>query len=253
MEVLDMAIVAEMKLDDKEYKRLYNEQREKAEYLEGFIGESTVEQIKQDKDKIESLSKEVVEQDKKIAVLNNKVKEKDNTINLLRENRDKEIKEAENRVKIQVERAKEAEAEEKVRHAKANEAYKVRQNEVKPLKAKYEALLEHIGETTDRTDKNVLQLIELVTSEFDKIEQLITDDRTQVELKEAVREIKRDTINKISKDNIAEECREINRLLNEGKTQKEIANIMYPDIKRREVKVSDRIKSKTYKKMYGVQ
>lgn len=236
--------IERLKVSEDTYKGLYDEQKEKVSYLEKFIGDSTVESIKADKEKITQM-------DKQIAVLNNSIKEKDSTISLLREQRDKEIREAEDRIRIQLERSKEAEIREKVNSAKSNEAFKVRQNEVKPLKAQYEALLEHIGETTDRTDKNVLSLIELVTNGFNKIEQLISKGGTQEEIKEAVEEVKRDTISKISKDDIADECLRIHNLLLEGKTQKEIANIMYPDLKRREIKVSDRIKSKAYKEMFN--
>lgn len=249
-EVFDMT-VERLRVSEDTYKRLYDEQKDKIEYLEGFIGDSTVEKIKADKEKIETLSNRVTQQDKEIAVLSNTVKEKDNTISLLREQRDKEIREAEDRIKIQLERSKGAEIREAVKSAKSNEAFKIRQNEVKPLKAQYEALLEHIGETTDRTDKNVLGLIELVTNGFNKIEQLISKGGTQEEIKEAVEEVKRDTISKISKDDIVEECKEIHRLLSEGKTQKEIANLMYPDLNRRETKVSERIKSKTYQKLFN--
>lgn len=245
--------VERLKVSEESYKGLYDEQREKIEYLEKFIGDSTVEKIKADRKMIETLNKKVVEQDKQIAVLSNTVKEKDNTICLLREQRDKEIREAEDRIKIQLERNKEAEVRESVKHAKANEAFKVRQNEVKPLKAQYEALLEHIGETTDRTDKNVLNLIELVTNGFNTVEQLISKGGTQEEIKEAVEEVKRDTISKISKDDINEECRKIHSLILEGKTQKEIANIMYPNLARKEIKVSDRIKSKAYQRLFEEQ
>ena len=244
--------VERLRISEESYKSLYDEQKEKVEYLEKFIGDSTVEKIKQDRRMIETLNKKVSEQDKQIAVLSNTIKEKEAAIGLLREQRDKEIEEAKNLVRIQLERDKEAEVRESVKHAKANEAFKVRQNEVKPLKAQYEALLEHIGETTDRTDKNVLNLIELVTNGFNRVEQLISEGGTQEEIREAVEEVKRDTISKINnKEDIIKECREIHSLLEQGKSQKEIANIMYPDLKRKETKVSDRIKSKTYQKLFN--
>jgi uncharacterized coiled-coil protein SlyX len=245
--------VEKLRVSEESYKNLYDEQKEKIDYLEKFIGDSTVERIKADKGKIETLSKKVAEQDKQIAVLNNSIKEKEEAISLLREQRDKEIKQAIKRV----EREKDNEYAVKLKDKGTNERRNIRNKEVKPLEQKVE-----------EQDKEIDRLQAMHSETMEKLEQVLNELSTNTELTEKVLELVKsliekgepkekivDTIDKaietIDRGSVADECRKIHQLVLEGKTQKEIANIMYPDLKRREVKVSDRIKSKTYQKMFN--
>ena len=47
--------VERLRISEESYKSLYDEQKEKVEYLEKFIGDSTVEKIKADKKMIDTL------------------------------------------------------------------------------------------------------------------------------------------------------------------------------------------------------
>lgn len=261
-----MAVVQEITLGDKEYKRLYEEQRDKINYLERFIGDSTVEQIKRDQDKIEKLK---TERD----TYKGQAEEADKRVN--------EIKKAYEVAKINLEKQIRAEKEKQLIDFKKNTNSK----KIKPLESKISELeleLNSIKEKLnqakidkDIADKRVVEvetllksrdeeierlktienkvdsLTELVSSKLESILDIVSNNGSREDIVEAVEKVSESIGKKVSTQSIEDECRLIHSLLEQGKTQKEIAAILYPDLARREVKVTDRIKSKTYKKLFN--
>lgn len=237
-----MSTVQQIKLTDETYKRLYKEQEEELSYLKEFIKGSSLKEIKETQQERDSLKIEN-------SNLKGQVEQLKNTVRVIREQADKRVEQAEKRVAIE----KDREYSQKLTDKGKNERRSIREKEVKPVEQKLayvESERDRISEMYNSllTEFNVSHENErLILETCREILERVRDKVNDRETKEAITK----EITNLSKVDIEQECREIHRLLEEGKTQKEVANIMYPDVKRREVKVSARVKSKTYIKMYG--
>ena len=138
----------------------------------------------------------------------------------------------------------EAVAKQQVRDAKANEAKRVRNKEVIPLKAERDALVEQIDKTTRDTNEKVTELNETVTnltnlciSSFNEILSILNNSSTIEEAAEAVDDIIVETKTalgipysnnrKPSKQDKIEFTKLVNSLSESGKTNKEIAKHLY--------------------------
>ena len=226
-----MGEIKALQLNDKDSNRIIQEQKEELEYLKSFIGNVSIESIKQKDIKITEQERIITEKDKKILVLENSIKEKSSTIELLQKNRKDDIEKAVNQERARLTSLKNTEAENKVKNAKANTANKIRKEELEPIKAKYEALLEHIGETTDRIDINVLQILEIITNAFDNVSKEIDNCTTKEEIKNVLEKTKQEIIEethdktncKPTEEDKKKICNRIRQLELQGLNNKQIA------------------------------
>ena len=259
-----MAEVARAKTLDKLYsgqvpETLYQQEKEQREFLQEFIGDATIQEIV-------SLRQEV----KKIPVLEAQLSEKDNTIKEVKEQCEKRIE--------NIKAVKKRETEYVKEEALKNQRYNMQSKQIKPLEEELEktktelkeaqASLESVkaqnieNETLlkSRDDEikrlksielKVDTLTEIITRNFESLIDLINKGSSKEEMIQAVEKVSESLGTKVTKEQIEQECKQIHDYLEQGLSQKEIANLMYPGLGRKEVKVSDRIKSATYKKLYG--
>lgn len=127
-------------------------------------------------------------------------------------------------------------------------------SELEQLKAKWvesETLLKSRDEEIERLQTIEFKLdtlSDVMTDKLDCLIEMIKSGRDTSEIVETVEQIKSTMT---TKPDVESECRLIHQLINEGKTQRDIAKIVFPGVARGEAKVSERKKSKTWLRLFG--
>ena len=141
-----------------------------------------------------------------------------------------------------------ADYERQLVNAKSNGSRKVKaENETlkeanKTQQEMYNSLLEQFN----KSHENELAIMNMCKEILETVKQLVVNGSTAEEVVKTID----NNVETLQKYTIKEECETIHNMLENKYTKKEIANILYPDLKRREQKVQDRINSKLYKDMY---
>lgn len=264
--------IERLEISEDTYKGLYNEQKEKVEYLEGFISKSTVERIK-----------ELENKEKQLETLKVQLDEKDNTIKEIKEQADKRVKAIEYMKDRELEITKKSVLDKQranINYTTVNPLKKELESsqaelervktELEKVKSDYiesetllrsrEEEIQRLKSIEDKVDTNGEKLDSIISKldiSFDSLFELLGETEADDKVVEAVDDIQ-DTINTGSKpteeDKIAI-CKEIKTLKNLGKTNKQIAEslmktnkwfIGIKSLNSAEQKVGRYIKSKHY-------
>lgn len=221
-------------------KNNLDKETELRRYLEKFIGDSSIERIK------ELEAKEI-----ELKILKVRYEEKEAELSNLRDSINERIKQA---VKL-----KEKELTREREQALKYKQYNIESKKVKPLKQETERLtaekktLEEMYKSLSEDHNKIISILEDIMSMVSNIQQILNDNGTTEEVKKQVENIVRVYGKKPTKEQLVYECKEIHRMLSKGITQKEIASILYPGDKRGEVRVSERKRSKTWRELYNEQ
>lgn len=247
---------------------LYDEQIEKCSILEEVLKFSTAEQIRRDQETIKELTSERDSLKGQVDGYNKQLEEVKRAYDIAKRNLAMQLR---------------AEKEQQLADYKKNTTYK----KIRPLEDKINSLNNELSSTKEKlkqveldkstAEKRVVEaetllksrdeeierlktieekvdnLTELVSNKLENILDIVSSNGSREDIVEAVEKVSESIGKRVSTKSIEEECRRIHSLMAEGKTQKEIAVLMYPDLARREVKVTDRIKSKTYQRMFNEQ
>jgi hypothetical protein len=191
-----MGAVKEITLSDNKYRQLYENVKAENEIISAIASKAVA-------DKVLFLEKENKTLNKQVNNLTGQLKVSNDTVEKMKSTYDKavaDIKTSYNKMlNEQLNRQKrddEAVAKQQVRDAKANEAKRVRNKEVYPLKAERDALVEQIDKTTRDTNEKVTELNETVTkltnlciSSFNEILSILNNSSTIEEAADAVDDI----------------------------------------------------------------
>lgn len=191
-----MGAVKEITLSDNNYKQLYENAKAENEIISTIASKAVA-------DKVIFLEKENKTLNEQVNNLTGQLKVSNDTVEKMKSTYDKavaDIKTSYNKtLQEQLNRQKkydEAVAKQQIRDAKSNEAKRVRNKEVFPLKAERDALVEQIDRTTRDTNEKVTELNETVTkltnlciSSFNEIISILNNSSTIEEAAEAVDDI----------------------------------------------------------------
>lgn len=191
-----MSVIKEIALSENTYKQLYDNVKTENEILTGICSRVVA-------DKIISLEKENKTLTEQVNNLEGQLKESSESLSNMKKQYDKsvdDIKSAyETRLSGQLNRQRilsEEDTKQKVRDAKSNEAKRIRNKEVTPLKAERDALIEQIDRTTKETNNIVKELNDkvdtlnqLCINSFSEIISIISNAKTVEEIQEAVEDV----------------------------------------------------------------
>lgn len=271
--------ISTLKLSEDTYKNMYEEQCKEVEYIKQFIGNSSKEKIKSLCDENNSLKIEN-------ATLKGKVEQAEKSIEAIKTEADKRVKQVQADVNKRIEYAKssvmrnmEAEYKIKLDNKGYNARADVRRKEVKPaemraeaaekerdrIKEMYEQLLnEHdithkkLDTLTEKLDENT-EKIDTITEYsleiLSVIKQSIVSGESSEKLIEKI-DSGIETLNKRecrTKEELEAEDIQIIQMIKDGKSDTDIANIIYEhlsSIQSRRTQLSKRKKTKRFKKLY---
>lgn len=245
---------------------LYEALREEKELQDKWLKVSVARQL-------ETLEKENSELRVERDSLRGQLEQVDKHIRDIKEQADKRVKELENKHESGRERQK------GVWESRLNDSYidiRSKEAEIKRLKQKIseletsreklnnkfiesEALLKSRDEEIERLksiESKIDTLYELLTSNLEEIKDMINSNKDKSEILETIEEMEETVKRKKarSKEEIEAENKEIIRMINEGMTDKEIANIIFKDYSSensRKVALSKRKNTKGFKGLLG--
>lgn len=224
--------------------------KEKINILESVIEYSTAETLKGLREKLQTLEKEVIQLRVKDSEKDRLIAEKEKRITDLQNNFNHQLN-----AQLQLQR-NQFEAEKK--QSLSDQRKNIRSKEVKPEREKAEQAREEVDRIQNMynqllnefklSHRNEEAIIGLCSDILSTVKQLVLNGNTSEEIIEKI-----DTgVETLQTYTIKEECEIIHNMLENKYSKKEIANILYPDLKRKEQKVQDRINSKTYRDMYDI-
>lgn len=241
-----MGAVKEITLSNDTYKQLYETAKAENEIISAIASKAVA-------DKILFLEEENKTLNEQVNNLTGQLKVSNDTVEKMKSTYDvsvAEIKASYNKMlQNQLNRQKKDDedvAKQQIRDAKANEAKRVRNKEVVPLKAERDALVEQIDKTTRDTNEKVTELNETVTkltniciSSFNEILSILNNSSTIEEATDAVDDIIVETKTALGipysdnrKPTLEEKIQlenEILELYNSGMSNKEIALKLFND------------------------
>jgi DNA repair exonuclease SbcCD ATPase subunit len=236
---------------------MYNEALHQLDFLKEFIGSTTIEHIKH-------LEEEV----KRIPVLEIQVQEKDRALEEVKRLADKRVQDIKAHMNEQAEKYKD--------EALQKQRYNINYTDINPLKKELESAKQELESTKQELGNVKAQYIEsetLLRSRDEEIQRLDTLQQTMesmiIEFREnfnniirlldsgASNEEVKNAVNKsmkaMSSEELDRECEQIFIYTHQGLTNKQIGEIMYPDVNRAPKRVSDRRDRAYYKKISDVK
>lgn len=191
-----MGAVKEITLSDNTYKQLYENAKAENEIISTIASKAVADKVLFLEEKNKTLNEQVNNLTGQLKVSNDTVEKMKSTYDKavadIKTSYNKTLQEQLNRQK----KYDEAVAKQQIRDAKSNEAKRVRNKEVFPLKAERDALVEQIDRTTRDTNEKVTELNETVTkltnlciSSFNEILSILNNSSTIEEAAEAVDDI----------------------------------------------------------------
>lgn len=192
--------------NDKTYRELYEQQSNEVEYLKKFIGDASIQKIKN----LESLTPEIKR-------LQSIIDEKQQTIDLLREQLNKKVQAA------VINREHQLNSEHKTQMK--NQKYNTQEKVIKPLQKENEEL----KITNEQLMKEIQEIKVIVSNNQDLlnkiIEILLNSSNIKTAKEEVITLIKNEGLGiKPTQDEKVIIANEIKALMDEGLTQKEIAD-----------------------------
>ena len=230
---------------------LYNNTKEKLDYLESLVGDLATDKIKQLKEELNTIKME-----------------RDNYKGQL-EQVEKRIKEIKEQYEKEIENINKAHEDGKARqrgkwendvnyYYRESEKYKTELNRVKTeLNNKDEQLNKYKTELEKELIKVSLldtmnNKLDTILNEIANISDMLVELDNNNSTKEEVIEAVKNKVNKISNIDIAHECERIYIMTMQGLTVEQIAEELYPGVKRGRSKVSERKGHKFYTNITGV-
>ena len=209
--------------------------KERINLLESVIDYSTAETINKLKEKNKELETEAI----KLRATDSEIR---NSIN--------------NKIKFKEEQLR-REYDEKHKQSLIDMRKNIRQKEVKPK----EEIIEQSKEEVDRiqnmydsllkefnkSHENETTILNLCSDILTNVKQLINNGATHDEIVNKIDS----SVESLKNLSIKDECEIIHNFIENGHSKKEVAAYLYPDLKRREQKVQERINSKQYQEMFG--
>lgn len=241
-----MGAVKEIALSDNTYKQLYETAKAENELITSIATKAVADKVVSLEKENKTLTGQVNSLTVQLAVSNDTVEKMQSTYDKavadIKTSYSKMLQQQLNRQK----KDDEAAAKLQVEYAKSNEARRVRNKEVIPLKAERDALVEQIDRTTQETNSIVKELNDKVTSltnlcvnSFSEIINIISNAKTVEEVQEAVEDVivetktalgipytdnrKPSKADKIAFTNL------VNQLSESGLSNKAIANKLYSE------------------------
>lgn len=237
-----MSAVKQMKLDNDSYKYLYETESEKVALLTTVCSEATaalVQQLKTENSELKLQNSNLIGQ---ISKAEDSIKTMNSMVNDVKAAYENKLKQQEFKNSYTVAEAKATSA----KQARSSERAKVRATEVKPLKAENDKLLETINNITSQHYKEFTDFVNLSVKQHDELVNMLTKIINLV----SNDDIKNSLKNDIEKLTIKQENEIIHSMLSSGCSNTEIADRLWPTLGRRYAKLSERLKSNSYLKMY---
>ena len=224
-------------------RSLYDREKELRETYERVIESSVVERVESLTEQNKVLSEQNIELRAKFETLNKSYSD-------LKSESDKRVEQAVKSIKRELQ----VEKEQSLKYQRQNiESKKV--VPIKKEKEQVESERDRLQEMYNDLRADHSEMLTLLRDVFDvvtNIKTLIENNGTMEQVKEQVERVESVESLTVERDT-KRECELIHQLLQEGKTQREIAGIVFPGDKRGERRVSDRKHSKLYERLFGEQ
>lgn len=237
-----MSAVKQMKLDNDSYKYLYETESEKVALLTTVCSEATaalVKQLKTENNELKLQNSNLIGQ---LSKAEDSIKTMNNMVNDVKTVYENKLKQQEFKNSYTIVEAKATSA----KQARSSERAKVRATEVKPLKDENDKLLETINNITSQHYKEFTDFVNLSVKQHDELVDMLTKIIDLVSNDDKKNSLKND----IEKLTIKQENEIIHSMISSGCSNTEIADRLWPTLGRRYVKLSERLKSNSYLKMY---
>ena len=226
---------------------LYNDTKNKLEYLEGLVGELSV-------DKIDHLNKEL------------------ETVKTERDSYSGQVKQLELRIQDLKKAHEDGKARQRGKWEADVDYYKNELNksktelskcrtELNNCKAELNSSEEQLSECRTELEKELIKVdllntmdnkLDTVLAEITSISDMLVEMSENNSTKDDVIEAVKNRVNSINKVDVISECERIYIMTEQGLSAEQIAEIMYPGVKRGSIKVSERRKHKYYENIVGV-
>lgn len=237
-----MSAVKQIKLDSDSYKYLYETESEKVALLTTVCSEATaalVQQLKTENNELKLQNSNLIGQ---LSKAEDSIKTMNNMVNDVKAAYENKLKQQEFKNSYTIVEAKATSA----KQARSSERAKVRATEVKPLKAENDKLLETINNITSQHYNEFTDFVKLSVKQHDELVDMLTKIIDLVSNDDKKNSLKND----IEKLTIKQENEIIHSMISSGCSNTEIADRLWPTLGRRYVKLSERLKSNSYLKMY---
>ena len=237
-----MSAVKQMKLDNESYKYLYETESEKVALLTTVCSEATaalVQQLKTENNELKLQNSNLTGQ---LSKAEDSIKTMNNMVNDVKDAYEDKLKQQEFKNNYTVIEAKATSA----KQARSSERAKIRATEVKPLKDENDKLLETINNITSKHYKEFTDFVNLSVKQHDELVDMLTKIMDLVSNDDKKNSLKSD----IEKLTIKQENEIIHSMLSSGCSNTEIADRLWPTLGRRYTKLSERLRSNSYLKMY---
>ena len=237
-----MQAVKQIKLDSDSYKYLYETESEKVALLTTVCSEATaalVQQLKTENNELKLQNSNLIGQ---LSKAEDSIKTMNSMVNDVKAAYENKLKQQEFKNSYTVVEAKATSA----KQARSSERAKVRATEVKPLKAENDKLLETINNITSQHYKEFTDFVNLSVKQHDELVDMLTKILDLVNNDDKKNSLKSD----IEKLTIKQENEIIHSMLSSGCSNTEIADRLWPTLGRRYTKLSERLRSNSYLKMY---
>ena len=237
-----MSAVKQMKLDSDSYRYLYETESEKVALLTTVCSEATaalVQQLKTENNELKLQNSNLTGQ---LSKAEDSIKTMNSIVNDVKTAYENKLKQQEFKNSYTVIEAKATSA----KQARNSERAKIRATEVKPLKDENDKLLETINNITSKHYKEFTDFVNLSVKQHDELVNMLTKIIDLVSNDDKKNSLKSD----IEKLTIKQENEIIHSMLSSGCSNTEIADRLWPTLGRRYTKLSERLKSNSYLKMY---
>lgn len=237
-----MSAVKQIKLDYDSYKYLYETESEKVALLTTVCSEATaalVQQLKTENNELKLQNSNLIGQ---LSKAEDSIKTMNSMVNDVKAAYENKLKQQEFKNSYTVVEAKATSA----KQARSSERAKIRATEVKPLKDENDKLLETINNITSQHYKEFTDFVNLSVKQHDELVDMLTKIIDLVSNDDKKNSLKSD----IEKLTIKQENEIIHSMLSSGCSNTEIADRLWPTLGRRYTKLSERLRSNSYLKMY---
>ena len=237
-----MSAVKQIKLDYDSYKYLYETESEKVALLTTVCSEATaalVQQLKTENNEVKLQNSNLIGQ---LSKAEDSIKTMNSMVNDVKAAYENKLKQQEFKNSYTVVEAKATSA----KQARSSERAKIRATEVKPLKDENDKLLETINNITSQHYKEFTDFVNLSVKQHDELVDMLTKIIDLVSNDDKKNSLKSD----IEKLTIKQENEIIHSMLSSGCSNTEIADRLWPTLGRRYTKLSERLRSNSYLKMY---
>ena len=237
-----MSAVKQIKLDYDSYKYLYETESEKVALLTTVCSEATaalVQQLKTENNELKLQNSNLIGQ---LSKAEDSIKTMNSMVNDVKTAYENKLKQQEFKNSYTVVEAKATSA----KQARSSERAKIRATEVKPLKDENDKLLETINNITSQHYKEFTDFVNLSVKQHDELVDMLTKIIDLVSNDDKKNSLKSD----IEKLTIKQENEIIHSMLSSGCSNTEIADRLWPTLGRRYTKLSERLRSNSYLKMY---